>query len=83
MSEDEVRGCGKKYCWKCANQARDELGEIRTTKTEFCALDNPWWMHDKCMSKADEKAYFGEDDAKEDTKGLGYLPEDDEDAPET
>jgi len=73
MSEDnaEARGCGKRYCWKCMNQAKEEVGSIRTTKKEFLDLgESAWWMHDKCMNKDDEKAYFGEEAEEEKPKGL-------------
>lgn len=77
FNDGDVRGCGLKYCWRCMNQARGEVGKIRTTKTEFLALDNPWWMHDKCMSKDDEQAYFDE----EGEGGVASL--EDDDGPET
>jgi len=79
VSEDnrEARGCGMRYCWKCMNQAREEIGKIRTTKKEFLELENPWWMHDKCMNKEDEKAYFGED-AEDEDNPKGLLEEEDD-----
>jgi len=69
-------GCFASICWKCMNKGgKEEIGAIRTSKTEFASLGpDAWWMHDKCMSPEDKRSYFGED---EDDVGK---PKDDEDS---
>jgi len=62
-----VCGCFAAICWKCMNKAsKDEVGSVRTSKTEFASLGaDAWWMHERCMTAEDKKAYFGEDDDEE------------------
>jgi len=57
-------GCFNAFCWKCMNKcSKEEIGGIKTTKTEFGSLGpDAWWMHERCMRPEDRKAYFGEDD---------------------
>jgi hypothetical protein len=65
--DGSIGGCSKGYCWKCMNKWKDEVGKIRTTKSEFSELgDDAWWMHEKCMTKEYKRLYFGEDDDDED-----------------
>jgi len=65
-SETECGGCFEAICWKCMNKHRDKIGGIRTTKKEFTSLGpDAWWMHEKCMTPEDKKAYFGEDEEEE------------------
>jgi len=41
-------------------QPRSKLGMVRTSREEFESLDDDaWWMHEKCMSGADLRDYFG------------------------
>jgi len=54
-------GCCQGVCWSCMEtRPRAELGMVRTTKMEFASLeDDAWWMHEKCMEKADLRDYYG------------------------
>jgi len=75
-------GCFAALCWKCMNKSgRDDIGGIRTSKTEFLSLGpDAWWMHEKCMLEEDKRAYFG--DAEEDDVGKPRdLDSDDDDHP--
>lgn len=60
----ECGGCFAEICWKCMNKGnKDEIGAIRTSKTEFSSIGpDAWWMHEKCMTTEDKRAYFGEED---------------------
>merc|ERR1711972_111422 len=62
-TDGSIGGCFLGYCWKCMNKWKDEVGSIRTTKSEFNELGpGAWWMHEKCMTSEDKRLYFGEDD---------------------
>jgi hypothetical protein len=65
-----VSGCHEAVCWACVSGlktvATKEEIQPTTTKKEFAELgDEAWWMHEKCMSKADKKDYFGESEEEE------------------
>lgn len=73
-------GCFLGICWKCMNKgSKEEIGSIRTSKTEFASLGpDAWWMHEKCMTAEDKRAYFG-DEEEEDDVGQPKDAEDSED----
>jgi len=60
----EFVGCFVEICWKCMNKgSKDEIGGIRTSKTEFSSLGpDAWWMHERCMTPEDKRSYFGEEE---------------------
>eukprot|EP00931_Biecheleriopsis_adriatica_P063204 TRINITY_DN38231_c0_g1_i1.p1 TRINITY_DN38231_c0_g1~~TRINITY_DN38231_c0_g1_i1.p1 ORF type:complete len:632 (+),score=152.82 TRINITY_DN38231_c0_g1_i1:76-1896(+) len=65
-SEDDCGGCFQAICWKCMNKHRDKIGQIKTTKKEFASLGpDAWWMHERCMTAEDKRAYFNEDEEEE------------------
>merc|ERR1712217_661469 len=58
--KNDILGCGEGVCWSCMESApRSVLGMVRTTKEEFTALDDAWWMHEKCMESRDLRSYYG------------------------
>eukprot|EP00933_Yihiella_yeosuensis_P080387 TRINITY_DN9379_c0_g1_i1.p1 TRINITY_DN9379_c0_g1~~TRINITY_DN9379_c0_g1_i1.p1 ORF type:complete len:399 (-),score=111.38 TRINITY_DN9379_c0_g1_i1:107-1282(-) len=66
-STEACGGCFDSICWKCMNKNKEKVGKIKTTKNEFSELGpDAWWMHEKCMTAKDKKAYFGEEEDDDD-----------------
>jgi len=80
MPDKTVRGCFEQICWKCMNKGGKDFGTIKCTKAEFAEMgEGAWWMHEKCMTPEDKRAYFGEE---EDTIAAPKDKEDSEDEDE-
>jgi len=63
MPDKTFRGCFEQICWKCMNKGGKDFGTIKCTKAEFAEMgEGAWWMHEKCMTPEDKRAYFGEED---------------------
>ncbi|CAD7929817.1 unnamed protein product [Amoebophrya sp. A25] len=72
-------GCGRMVCWRCLRTG--ERGPLKTTKQEFEDLgEEAWWMHHRCMSLNDERAYYGEPEVPgDDDKTAGQYDQNAED----
>mmetsp|Transcript_79052 Transcript_79052/g.229580 ORF Transcript_79052/g.229580 Transcript_79052/m.229580 type:complete len:121 (-) Transcript_79052:21-383(-) len=65
-ADASAAGCRAAVCWRCMNRAaRESFGKVKTTKAEFASLgSDAWWMHEQCMSKADARDYYGNDEGE-------------------